>query len=432
MWFLYQFLRGLTIASLTVFYRKMVRIGWENTDFSGPLIVVANHPSTLMDPLHVAAWVPRRVHFLANYSLFKNPISNFLLRRLWCFPVKRRQDVAENEPLDNLAVLSAVDDFLGKTGGCLFMCPEGSSFMNREIRPLRTGAARIAFSAESKNGWQLGLRILPVGLIYSAPNEFQSTVWKTMGEPIRVADWRVSFERNAFDAVNELTDFVENSLKSLTFLAQNEADEIFQRHLETVFVNEKQPGPVAHFQEFQKTWQAVSSSPAAENADLQKRAADYFEALAAAKLTDRGLADISKKRGLAGDAVFLAAAAPLASVGAAAWFLPCVLPWFLVKRLRLYIGYDSNVKFLAGVFFTVPLMFFGVFKLARYFELTGWQSMACVVLTLPVGWLAWRWWLVAERLFENLQAVFFAEKNGSFLEKMEAARREIFQKMTAR
>ena len=97
----YFFFRTVSRLGIFVFYRRHLLLGRENLRFDGPAIVIVNHPSTLMDVLNPGIHIHQEMFFLANYSLFKHPVSNWLLRRLFCIPVIRREDVPEGTPRDN-------------------------------------------------------------------------------------------------------------------------------------------------------------------------------------------------------------------------------------------------------------------------------------------------------------------------------------------
>ncbi len=303
------------------------------------------------------------------------------------------------------------------------MCPEGSSFVERKIRPLKTGMARIAFSAEKKANWQLGLTILPFGLTYSEPTKFRGKIWKTMGEPVRVADWREKFEADERQTINDLTDFLEKNLQDLTLSTADDVDEVFQRQLEMVVSNEiSETGEARYFQKTKAVWEKNR-----HDAGIKTGLAAYFAALTSIKLTDRGVSDFLKNKKTAAAAIGLALGAPIAVAGAAIWFLPCFLPWLAVRFLKPYQGYDPTIKFLMGLF-TVPLGGWAVYKLAKHFDLNNWQSMGCVALSVVFGLLTWRWWLVAERFLEGLRAQFLFEKEKLGGEKLREMRQVLAEK----
>jgi glycerol-3-phosphate O-acyltransferase / dihydroxyacetone phosphate acyltransferase len=379
-----------------IFYQKTTWHGWDKSKFRGATIVIINHPATLMDPLQVAGWLHRYVHFLVNYSLFKTKIGGIILGEMWCIPIKRREDMGENVPLENDKSFAACDNFLKKKG-CLLIAPEGTSFVERRIRPLKTGAARIAFSAEKKADWQLGLRIAPIGLTYSDPISFRGRVFKNVGEPILVADFRKNFEKNERDAVDLLTDLMEKALQDLTLSTADQSEEVYQKHLETIFLNEKKDlNETEKFFQFKKLWEKWRT-----NHEMRAKMDTYFSSF--------------KKFGIDGDPLFefetfekrqkwlrfwLILSAPVAFFGFILWLLPFGIPEMLRRKLKLYPGYDPALLFLSGIF-TVPIFWKIVYEIAQLFNLTNWQSMSCVVLTLPIGLLTlqfWNWQKALSRL----------------------------------
>ncbi|MBS3731588.1 MAG: hypothetical protein KGY42_01665, partial [Desulfobacterales bacterium] len=44
----------------------------ERISGSGPVILAANHPASILDAILLATQTPRRIHFLAHSRLFKN------------------------------------------------------------------------------------------------------------------------------------------------------------------------------------------------------------------------------------------------------------------------------------------------------------------------------------------------------------------------
>ncbi|MFK8105018.1 MAG: 1-acyl-sn-glycerol-3-phosphate acyltransferase, partial [Saprospiraceae bacterium] len=173
--FLYLFYHSVRLLALTIFrlfYGKKTILNQKNLKVDYPCILVSNHPNTLHDPLHVAAKVDHRiVHFLVNAGLFATPFTNWFFSTFYCIKIERPQDVKGGK-ISNEKAFEACDIFL-RQGGCLYIAPEGTSRVERHIRKMKTGAARIALSAERHNNYQLGLKILPVGLNYDNPTKFR-------------------------------------------------------------------------------------------------------------------------------------------------------------------------------------------------------------------------------------------------------------------
>ncbi|MFZ4544892.1 MAG: 1-acyl-sn-glycerol-3-phosphate acyltransferase [Saprospiraceae bacterium] len=215
---LYFFLRILCTIFAHVFYR-ITFFNKENLLLpKGPCIMTVNHPNTLMDVITTAPFVNRNTHFLANASLFINPILNWLFRKLWCIPIKRKKD--EDSKVKNEDSFEECDNFLSN-GGLLFIAPEGSSKHERHIRDFRPGTAIIAFRAEEKNNFNLGLKICPIGLTYERPWQFRSRMYVQAGKPIRIADYQSIYESKPEEAIEQLTLELEQQTRIMTVDTDN-------------------------------------------------------------------------------------------------------------------------------------------------------------------------------------------------------------------
>ncbi len=400
--FIYLLLRLLSAAAVSVFYRRRTVLGREHLHFNGPVIVVSNHPSTLMEPLNVGIHIRQEMFFLANYSLFKHPVSNWILTRLFCIPVKRREDVAEGEVRDNDAAFEQSFRHLEKNG-VLYIAAEGVSWMHRWVRNFKTGAARIAFGAESRHDWALGVKIIPVGLSYYAPNLFRSNMVVQYGEPMLASDWAAAWHQDPDQAVDDLTAELQRRVTALTINARDEDGERLLGHWEEIALNEKPLPAEAAFRRSQ-----VFTQKHLNDATMRAKTDLYFHDLSSAGITDAGLAQQTSVRvsrwQMAAEAVFLVLGFPVFALGSAAWLLPCWLPWLLARRLGLYIGYDPTLKVLAG-FFTFPL---GMWAATTVLHWAGfcqaWPTSLVWLALIAAGFFAEQYMDVWQRTWERWQA----------------------------
>ena len=91
---IYKFLIQIVKAALFFFFKKIVVTGKEQIPGNGPLIIVANHPNTFMDPLLIAAITSQRIGFVANASIFLNQFVSRIFSYFHVIPIFRKKDVA--------------------------------------------------------------------------------------------------------------------------------------------------------------------------------------------------------------------------------------------------------------------------------------------------------------------------------------------------
>ena len=89
MWLL-PILSRLSSFSAHIFYR--LTIAGEAVPKEGAVLLIANHPNSLVDPVLVASAAGRPVRFLAKATLFHHPAVGFLVRGSGAIPVYRRVD----------------------------------------------------------------------------------------------------------------------------------------------------------------------------------------------------------------------------------------------------------------------------------------------------------------------------------------------------
>ncbi len=410
---IYLLLRVLVWCSVRVFYRRRLVLGREHLRFDGPAIVIINHPSTLMDVLNPALEIRQEMFYLANYGLFKHPVSNWLLTRLYCIPVKRREDVTDGEERNNDKAFEASYRHLEKNG-VLFIAPEGTSWMNRFVRPLKTGTARIALGVEARNHWELDVKIIPIGLSYSAPHLFRSDVVVHIGAPVYPRDWSESWQQHHVRAANDLTLHLEEQLKTLSIHTRDEAGETLITRLEEILQNNNPLPQKAAFERSQHLVKTVL-----DDSELRQKTDAYFGLLEQHGLKDIGVQDVHRTL-FDWRAIGLLLGFPVFAAGYIFWFLPCFLAGWVNRKMGLYIGYSSTVKIVVGMFAFPPVLW-GWYRLALYAGLGAGQALLALAAFVLLGYFVeiyqdWfrrlraRWRVrrhpdVAERLVQLREAV---------------------------
>jgi len=207
---------------LRIFFRRIEISGSEHVPPRGPVLFVLNHPNGLIDPGFLLCLAPRRVSFLAKAPLFRMPVVGWLCRTFQAIPVHRRQD-AGSDPAQNRETFEAARRVLAG-GGAIAIFPEGTSHNDPQLRPFKTGAARIALGAAAALGGGGGsapIRIVPAGLYYRAKQTFRSAALLHYGEPFDVPSLALApGAEPPVEAVRALTERIGQALAELTLQAE--------------------------------------------------------------------------------------------------------------------------------------------------------------------------------------------------------------------
>lgn len=233
---IYPVLKTITRLALKVYFKKMHIEGKENIPQKGPFLIVANHPSSFLDPASIAILVKQKISFLAKGSMFKNKLIGAALRKLNMIPIHRAQDDPKMLGANKNVFRDCFKKLANK--GVIMIFPEGTSEMERRLRKIKTGTARIALGAEKENNYNLGVKILPVGLNYTKSSRFRSELTLIIGKPIDVQEYEAAHRSNEIEASKKLTDDIEKSIRELIIVIdQQESDELIER-IESIYKTE--------------------------------------------------------------------------------------------------------------------------------------------------------------------------------------------------
>lgn len=419
---IYGFLRQIITIALFFFFKKIVVSGKENRIDEGPLIIAANHPNTLMDPLIIASLMKQQIGFLANASIFSNNIVASVLRYFNVIPVFRKKDIAPGEKPDNKYSFFKCHEFLDQKGTILIF-PEGESYYELKLREIKTGTARIALSYESLNGLDKDLKILPVALDYSDSIQFRSMVSVTIDEPVSVQEFKQGFKGKEAEAVLKLTETIGQKLERHIPNTTNKEQEQFllkSHKFYTTFnepkgdlhVNPKQS--LASRAQISKSLNYLNRKDQKLYKDTEMKVHLFFDLLNSEGLTPGFFTDrfYKKSRGLVLMGYFLKflLLAPFYLTGLFANYIPYILPYGIFRMLKLDIEYKTAVQMIVGLF-TFPLFYWlEINFLKTYFEIDFWTSWILVIIFLVTAYIAMYYFTDLKRFKRVLHFYFFMKQ----------------------
>jgi glycerol-3-phosphate O-acyltransferase/dihydroxyacetone phosphate acyltransferase len=213
---LYRLLRAVAAIALRWYYADIGVQGAERVPQSGPLLVVANHPNALIDPLVVGTTLSRRILITAKATLFERRPLAALLHAVGVVPLRRAKDEYRDEqtaavaPDRNAEAFRSVTSAL-RRGAAVLIFPEGISHDDPALAPLRSGAARMAIQAHTDG--VSGIRLLAVGLNFEEKERPGSRVLVRFGDPLVLESWLTEHRPDDIDA---LTQTIETRLRAVT------------------------------------------------------------------------------------------------------------------------------------------------------------------------------------------------------------------------
>lgn len=422
----YTVMKPLVKVALRVFFRRIEVRNPERLRLPGPLLLAGNHPNTLMDPLLAAVNRRQPIAFLAKSTFFQNPIVRAIMKSGNSIPIYRAQDVKDGGPVTNEqraarneATFGRCFDYLGR-GGTIMIFPEGTSVSERKLRPLKTGAARIALGAEARHNFQLGLQVVPVAINYFDPQRFRSDVLLNVAPPIIVAHYAEAYATDPEAAADQLTERIREALERRLVVSRDAADDAFVQQIERTFGDHLNPDddPNTLYDNFQLSRTLLQALTWAEQ--------EFPERLTAARTQlDNYLADLkcygindealeSQQHGSVTALLNLILGAPVWLYGVLNNYLPYILPSVVAKKATKEAEFVAPIMLVVGMI-TFPLAYALQAAAVQHWLTHDWRLTALYVLSLPLtGFYALGYWntlsarlrqLRAARLFRRQPAV---------------------------
>ena len=392
----------------SLFY-ELERRGGDIPD--GPLLIAANHPNALLDPLVIFRIADRHARPLAKAPLFQHPLIGPFLRILGGLPVYRKQDdaalMAQNDRTFDAAVAAL------HQGEAIQIYPEGQSHSGPSLTPLRTGAARIALLAEARAEWTLGLNIVPLGLTYTRKPFFRGRAIAIVGEPFAVVQMRERYAADPHAAVRELTAEITRRLEAVTLNLSRAEDLDLIDAAERLYARERGH---ASWREREALGERLPRLKRFAEGLAWLRANDpqRHDRLARAVERYRGTtlrlgagdeADVPPSydvmtvgRYVVTEILPLALGVPLAAIGAAAWLLPYLAPRPVLAIVKPPHDGIATWKLSAAIL-AFPVMWLAWIVAAAMTGGFAWALIAALVLpALGIFTIAWydRWRAVRE------------------------------------
>ena len=376
----YEILRIPVWIGTRLFYRKIKVHGLENIpEKNQGTILISNHQNGMMDPVMLCVSIMRQLHFLTRADIFKDKLTNKLLRHLNMLPVYRA--------LDKVADIAAMnDDTFAKSykrilnGDVVSMFPEGNHNNKKWIRPFRKGISRVTFGAMEMADFQRDIKIIPIGIDYTSYTKFRSEILLNFGKPISTIKYADLYKKDPARALTILAKESNAALKALVvdvtdkdnydWLIETEmlalethpsGDKNYSKHLDRVNT----------FKDFLSKWDLYRAENTNSSKDISDKAKKYLTLRKKLSLTERSIWQSNQNYETFMPMIGMALILPIILIGVSLNVLPGMITRKFVNTQVKDPHFTSSISMVIGV------IFFGIF-----WPLQG----------LLVSWLtSWSW-----------------------------------------
>lgn len=389
--FIYFILRSLAQFVLLTYFRKVYVKNKENFKLKGPTIVVSNHPNTLIDPVIIAAYLNKPIYFLANAGLFKHSLIAKILRYLYCIEIKRFEDMGVKS-LDNAAAFDQSSKHLA-SGGNIYIAVEGTSYMERVLRPLKTGFARIGFQAITGHAREKEVFILPIGLNYEKHDKHGFDLEVIVGESIPFSHYLVDYANNNQATIKELTAELQSVLGALVIHTTDLEEEALLLNIDSLFYGLTNQQVTTVFDTHRTTLQHVRKWKNTRGISFllwKKTFNGFTKLLSEFKLSLKIQSQIYNNTFPLKEKNLLAVLGfPIYAYSLLNHFIAIWIPRWIKNKLNLYVGYNSTVKILAAIVLAPIAYSFQFFLTSTYISLN--LALLNVLILPPSAWFLFKY-----------------------------------------
>lgn len=399
---IYHILKSLMRITVKVFFRKVHVRNAEAVPRTGPVIIVANHPSTFMDPIVIAVTLKRPVYFLAKGEVFRSGFAKWLLPKFNMIPVYRKQD-DPSAMHKNEETFEKCYEHLEK-GGALLIFPEGTSITERKLRKIKTGTARIALGAEAKNNFSLGVQIISIGLNYSNPHKFREELLINIDKPVDASSLKEEYHNDPVNAANALTEIIRDRLEKNIINIETEQLDSLVKNIEIIYktklakemgysVSEKEEDFIIT-KGIADTVEFFQQNDPARVERIAMKVRNYLASLQRIGLTDKmlnktagGSLFLSNVRSI----LFIVIGFPFYLYGLINNYIPFELPAMLARKASKQPEWRGAIAMVAGTFTFLVFYTLQIILISNIFHKT-WITVAYGV-SLPLsGFFAYYYW----------------------------------------
>ncbi|MES2799083.1 MAG: 1-acyl-sn-glycerol-3-phosphate acyltransferase [Bacteroidota bacterium] len=428
---LYKIFKFL-ISNAIRFYYKEIRVeNVKQLSHEGPLIIIANHPNTLMDAWLLSVISPNKIYYLTKGTFFSTPLKMWFLRSLGMIPVNRMVD-GKTQGVENAHSFEECFKILEQSK-TLVVFPEGNSVMERTLRPLKSGTARIALEFLQRNPTVKNLKILPVGLYYSRGNQYTSSVLVKIGEKESIDHYLPDYLENNAGGARKLTNDFRIKLENLLVISQSKDQELLVDDLFAILHDNDEELTIEQrasiFKELHETIHQTQEENPSKIKEIHQLVSNFqmkFNNLSIrSSLLSKGMGRGKNVRKLILSLFLFLLSFPVYFFGLVHNFIPFYTTHFLMQKLVKDVEYYAPIAILLSIVM-YPLNYLGIILLFDWFvDFSAVIHIFYVFLMPTTGVFAYKYAKAAKEFLVRFRYIVLLYNDKEAMKKLLADRESL-------
>lgn len=405
------------------------------------MLIVSNHNNAFLDAVVVEMFAKRQIYSLARGDVFANPFIRSILSALRIIPIYRKEEASDmlekNEAtFENcIALLEQKEQII--------IYPEGDCVMEKRLRKLKKGAARIALRAEAKNNFQLNVRVLPIGLNYSAAKNFRSNLFIQIGEPVSLQEYKEQYAQDAVKAINALTQQIENTMRALIVdIEQRGNDQLYEDVLafyKPVLMRKKQlqntlPDDYRANCLIAESINRLQNENPAWLENLKQNLRQYHQVLDKLRVPYRLFTqqqiDALNFFSTSKDLFLVGIGMPLHALGFAFNYLPYRLAYRTADKKVKQVHFHASVNFVIGMFGWIGYYLVQLLVVWLLFK-SGLFTLVFALLIPAAGLFSLRFYSFMKKTYARWNLFELVQNNAELAQQLLAHRKEMMEELEA-
>ncbi len=229
------FLQRITFR---LFFKHIHVANLDYIPYDKPVVIACNHPGAFMDPGFIASLLRKPIQFTTRGDVFENPFIRVILKSIHLNPVYRIDEGFGNLNR-NFETIETMTEIL-KKNGIILIFSEGYSALDRRLRPLRKGTARIFMQIAQEHN--LDIQLYASGISYSHKTNFRKSVMYSVAKPLFLKDYLddyISHRQRGYHTFSK--ELARRISENFIVVDHPECDEIVDQHINYYCSTEKHP-----------------------------------------------------------------------------------------------------------------------------------------------------------------------------------------------